>query len=337
MLRALNILENATTGISKINTDIDIFSETTHNENFDDVITSLFSECKSDLKTYSRYQDNILFLNACKDILPSDNTYLLDFIEQNLKHEKLFIHKKQLHSAGIENLMSDIIDKSKKMLYTIKEKFKILYKNISNALQQMTLTVKDCINNLNNVENKEKSKLGHKTIKTISPLVLGRYFSAINSIKNKTLNISNIFNYNRQTGKVNVFSIESIFRQELNAIGFKSEFGILSIDRTSSLRNKQEFQLSSIDRQALIKIGNELLQNHKNIDVIVKNFNAIFSKLPDFKTETLDPDTGSVVITSINMNIKKLHSNLIRLAEDIFKQNKFITKNYIKLCKAWLS
>ena len=201
----------------------------------------------------------------------------------------------------------------------------------------MTLTVQDCVHDLNSTEDKERSELGYKTIKIISPSVLGRYFSAIESIKNKTSNLSNIFNYNQSTGEFNVRPIESIFGQELNAIGFKSEFGKLSIDQASSLRKKQEFQLSTINRQDLIKIGTGLLQNHKNIDILVKNFDTIFSKFPDFKTETLDPDTGSAVITSINMNVRKLYSNLVKLAEDIFKQSKFVTKDYIKLCKAWLS
>ena len=326
MLRGLATLENTVVETPDSDDEFDVFAETTLNEAFDDTATKLLSECRLDLDTYFHYQDNIALLNTCKDLLPSDNTYLLNFMEQSLKYEQLFIPKEQLHQVGIESLITDILDKAKNLLSIVKEKFKALYENISNTLRQMTLTVQDCVHDLNSTEDKERSELGYKTIKIISP-----------SIKNKTSNLSNIFNYNQSTGEFNVRPIESIFGQELNAIGFKSEFGKLSIDQASSLRKKQEFQLSTINRQDLIKIGTGLLQNHKNIDILVKNFDTIFSKFPDFKTETLDPDTGSAVITSINMNVRKLYSNLVKLAEDIFKQSKFVTKDYIKLCKAWLS
>lgn len=337
MLRGLATLENTVVEIPDSDDEFDVFAETTLNEAFDDSATKLLSECQFDLDTYFHYQDNMILLNTCKDLLPSDNTYLLDFMEKSLKYESIFIPREQLHQTGIESIITDILDKAKNLLSIIKEKFKALYENISNTLRQMTLTVQDCVHDLNNAKDKERSELGYKTIKIISPSVLGRYFSAVESIKNKTSNLSNIFNYNQSTGEFNVRPIESIFGQEFNALGFKSEFGKLSIDQASSMRKKQEFQLSTINRQDLIKIGTGLLQNHKNIDILVKNFDNIFSKFPDFKTESLDPDTGSVVITSVNMNIRKLYSNLVKLAEDIFKQSKFVTKDYIKLCKAWLS
>lgn len=337
MLRGLTTLENTVVELPDSDDEFDVFSETTLDDAFNDSATKLLSECNSNIDTYFHYQDNIALLKTCKDLLPSNNTYLLNFMEKSLEYEQLFIPKEQFHQAGIESIITDILDKAKNLLSIIKEKFKALYENISKTLHQMTLTVQDCVNDLNNSKDKERSELGYKTIKIISPSVLGRYFTAVESIKNKTSNLSNIFNYNQNTGEFNVRPIESIFGPELNAIGFKSEFGKIGVDQASSLRKKQEFQLSTINRQDLIKIGNSLLQNHKTIDILVKNFDNIFSKFPDFKTETLDPDTGSSVITSINMNVRKLYSNLVKLAEDIFKQSKFVTKDYIKLCKAWLS
>nr|DAN38004.1 MAG TPA: hypothetical protein [Caudoviricetes sp.] len=337
MLHGLTLLEDTIVETPDSDDEFDVFSETTLDEAFNDTATKLLSECQTNLNAYFRYQDHISLLNTCKDLLPANNTYILDFMEKSLKYEQLFISKDQLHQAGIESVITDILDKAKNLLSIVKEKFKDLYENIANTLRQMTLTVSDCVHDLNNAEDKERSELGYKTVKVISPSVLGRYFSAIENIKTKTSTLSNIFNYNQRTGEFDVRPIESIFGSELNAIGFKSEFGKLSIDHGSPLRKKQEFQLSTINRQDLIKIGTGLLQNHKNVDILVKNFDAIFSKFPDFKTETLDPDTGDATITSINMNIRKLYSNLVKLAQDIFKQSKFITKDYIKLCKVWLS